>query len=167
MQPANRPNLHRKFITFVLAASMAITGFSAVPARADEDVARFIAGLAVLGILGAAINQNRHQNTYVSRSDTDPAYVHTPRPQPPHVHPQPRPLPPRVTRYDLPSQCLRYFPAYRNGRNLLGQHCLGNTYRHVSALPQQCRVTFWNGRSHKNAFRPDCLRQRGYRFVRR
>lgn len=157
MHPANHPNLHRKFIAFVLAASIAITGFSAAPARADEDVAKIIAGLAVLGILGAAINRDRHRNNHVTRAPANPVYV----------HPQPRPLPPRVARYDLPGKCLRNFPAFQNGKNLMGQKCLQKNYRHANSLPQHCRVTFWNGRHHKNAFKPQCLHRNGYRIVQR
>jgi len=167
MLPTNRPNLHRKFIAFVLATSVAIAGFSAAPARADEDVAKIIAGLAVLGILGAAINRNRHKETYVSRSTTNPVIVQPQRPRRPHAHPKPRPLPPRFTRYDLPGKCLRNFPAFQDGRNLMGQKCLQKNYRHATSLPQQCRVTFWNGRRHKNAFKPRCLRRNGYRIVQR
>lgn len=163
MHPTSRPNLHRKFIAFVLATSIAITGLSAAPARADDDVAKIIAGLAVLGILGATINKNRHRDN-VSRSTTNPVTV---RPQRPRAHPKPRPLPPRVTRYDLPGKCLRNVPAFRGGRNLMGQKCLQNNYRHANSLPQQCRVTFWNGRRHKNAFKPRCLRRNGYRIVQR
>ncbi|OUS34749.1 hypothetical protein A9Q94_15285 [Rhodobacterales bacterium 56_14_T64] len=157
MHSVNRPNLHRKFIAFVLAASIAITGFSAAPARADEDVAKLLAGLAVLGILGVAINRDRHRNNHVTRAPADPVIV----------HPQPRPLPPRVARYDLPGKCLRNFPAFQNGKNLMGQKCLQKNYRHANSLPQQCRVTFWNGRRHKNAFKPRCLRRNGYRITQR
>jgi hypothetical protein len=157
MHSATRPNLHRKFIAFVLATSIAITGFSAAPARAGDDVAKLLAGLAVLGVLGVAISKERRKNRTVSRNTVEPAPVHT----------QPRPLPPRIARYDLPGKCLRYFPAFRDGRNLVGQKCLRNNYRHVNALPQQCRVTFWNGRRHKSAFKPRCLRRNGYRIVQR
>ena len=158
MQSANRPNLHRKFIAFVLATSIAITGFSAAPARADEDVAKILAGLAVLGILGVAINKERHKNRNVTRTPVNPE----------PAYPAPRPLPPQVTRYDLPAECLRYFPEFRDGRNLVGQRCLRKQYRHnVKSLPQQCRVTFWDGRRHKNAFKPRCLRRNGYRMVQR
>jgi len=153
MQSFNRPNLHRKFIAFVLATSIAITGFSAVPARAEDDVAKILAGLAVLGIIGVAINKDRRR----SRTVVDPA----------PVHPEPRPLPPQVSRYDLPAHCLRFFPSYRDGKNLMGQKCLRKNYQHVRALPQNCRVTFWNGHRHKNAFKPRCLRRNGYRIVRR
>ena len=162
MQSATRPNLHRKFIAFVLATSIAITGFSTAPARADEDVAKIIAGLAVLGILGAAINKSRHQTTTVTRHVVTPAPVVVP------TYPRPRPLPPRIARYDLPGKCLRKYPAFQGGSNLVGQNCLNNNYRHnVNSLPQQCRITFWDGRHHKNAFKPRCLRRNGYRIVRR
>ncbi|NIZ62597.1 hypothetical protein DL239_16620 [Sedimentitalea sp. CY04] len=158
MPSAIRPNLHRKFIAFVLATSIAITGLSAAPARADDDVAKLLAGLAVLGVLGVAINKERRKNRTVTRTRVDP----TPS------YPTPRPLPPQVTRYDLPKECLRYVPEFRDGRNLVGQRCLRKNYRHsVKSLPQQCRVTFWNGRQHKNAFKPRCLRRNGYRMVRR
>jgi hypothetical protein len=159
MHSASRPNLHRKFIAFVLAASIAITGLSAAPARANDDVAKLLAGLAVLGILGVAINKERHKSRTVTRRAPEPDV--TP------LHPRPRPLPRRVARYDLPGKCLRYFPAFRNGRDLVGQRCLRNNYRHVNALPQQCRVTFWNGRHNKTAFKPRCLRRNGYRIVQR
>ncbi|WIY27779.1 hypothetical protein [Parasedimentitalea psychrophila] len=159
MPSATRPNPQRKFIAFILAASIAITGFSAAPARAGDDVAKLLAGLAVLGILGVAINKDRHQRGTVSRRVVEPAVV--------PVYQRPRPLPPRVTRYDLPEKCLRYFPAFRDGRALLGQKCLRNNYRHVKALPKQCRVTFGKGRRNKSAYKPRCLRRNGYRIVRR
>jgi len=159
MQPANCPNLHRKFIAFVLAASIAITGFSAAPARADEDFAKIVAGLAVLGILGAAINKDRHRRGTVTRLGNDPVLLPVPRGT--------RPLPPQVTRYDLPRGCVRYYPEFRDGRKLMGQRCLRKHYRHLTSLPQQCRVTFWDGRRHKNAFKPRCLRRNGYRIVHR
>ncbi|NRB16344.1 MAG: hypothetical protein HRU33_01880 [Rhodobacteraceae bacterium] len=157
MPSTTRPNPQRKFIAFILAASIAITGFSAAPARAGDDVAKLLAGLAVLGILGVAINKDRHQRSTVTRRAVVPAPVYQ----------RPRPLPPRVTRYDLPEKCLRYFPAFRDGRALLGRKCLRKNYRHVKALPQQCRVTVGNGSRNKSAYKPRCLRRNGYRIVRR
>jgi len=158
MAHATRPNLHRKFIAFVLMASLAVTGFSAAPARADEDVAKVIAGLAALAIIGAAINKNRHENNnnYVTQ------YPHKPT----HVHPKPRPLPPRVARYDLPSQCLRQIKGDRSNHKMLGAGCLNKRYGYANSLPSACRVKFWNGHRNKTAYRPTCLTQRGYRIVR-
>ncbi|MEL0438474.1 hypothetical protein [Phycobacter sp. K97] len=150
-------NQHRKFITLVLSLSLAVTGFSAAPARADEDVLKFIAGAALLGILGAAINDARHDRR------ANPSVVTPPRPP----HPGPRPLPPHVAKYDLPAQCVRYFPRYSNTRTLLGQKCLRKNYQYMHSLPQSCRVTFWNGQRNRAGYKPRCLQRKGYRLVQR
>jgi hypothetical protein len=156
MTRSNRPAPHRKFIAFVVCLSLAITGFSAVPARADEDVAKVLAGLAALAIIGKAIHDRRddRREAHVTRR---PAYT-----PPPAV--QPRPLPPRVARFDLPGQCLREFRGY-SGRKLLGEKCLQKNYRHTARLPQNCKVTFWNGRKNKTAYKSRCLMRQGYRIV--
>lgn len=162
---------HRKFIALILSLSLAITGISAAPARADEDVAKVLAGVALLGILGAAINDARHQDRYTAPVTTPPhghgypqhgAHPHHGRP-----HHGSRPLPFRVARYDLPAQCVRYFPRYSRSHTLVGENCLRRQYRYESALPQACRVTFWNGHKHRSGYKPTCLQNRGYRLVRR
>ncbi|ATF19881.1 hypothetical protein [Phaeobacter gallaeciensis] len=144
---------HRKFITLIVAAAIAVTGFSTAPARADEDVAKVLAGLAVLGIIGAIVKNNR---------DDDRQQVT--RPHRPH---RPKPLPPRVARYDLPAQCVRYFPRYSQSRTLMGRGCLRKQYGFEHKLPRACQVTFWNGKRNRVGYRPDCLKNRGYRITRR
>src|SRR6056297_1962117 len=47
--------LYRKFIATVLGAAVAVTGLTAAPARADNDAAKVIAGVAALAIIGAAV----------------------------------------------------------------------------------------------------------------
>lgn len=161
-------NAHRKFIAMIVAASIAITGFSAAPARADEDVAKFIAGMALLGILGAAINDARKDDRgHVTRTYKPPHnHGHAPRH---HTHNRHgghvKPLPPRVRRYDLPAHCVRYFPRYSRNYPLAGKGCLDRSYGKTHALPKACRVTFWNGRQHRTGFKPRCLKQHGYRMV--
>jgi len=149
---------HRKFIAFIVATSIAITGFSAAPARADEDVAKFIAGMALLGILGAAINDARKND----RAVTQPHYY----PHQPH-HPggQVRPLPPKLHKYNLPAQCVQYFPHYSQTYPLASNLCLKRHYGSTRALPAACKVRFWNGRNHRVGFKPNCLRKHGYRMV--
>ncbi|OIQ28417.1 MAG: hypothetical protein BM562_12960 [Alphaproteobacteria bacterium MedPE-SWcel] len=145
-------HVHRKFIALILAASVAVTGFAAGPARADgEDVAKFIAGLAVLGIIGAAINDHRDD-----------------RPRPPHVDPTPRPkpLPPRVRRYDLPSQCLTSLRVRGQSHRIVGLRCLRRTYDYSRDLPKSCYTELRNRDQHRRGYRPTCLRQHGYRLVR-
>ena len=48
--------IYRKFIATILAASIAITGFTAAPARADsDDYVKVIAGIAALAVIGSVI----------------------------------------------------------------------------------------------------------------
>lgn len=159
MAQTRRPAPHRKFIALILCLSLAITGFSAAPARADNDVAKVLAGLAALAIIGAAINEAQDDNRRRDHVTRQPVYT----PPPP---PRTRPLPPRIARYDLPGSCLRDFRGY-NGRKLLGKRCLENNYRHAASLPQSCQVTFWNGRKYRTAYKPRCLNKNGYRITSR
>lgn len=160
---------HRKFIALIVAASIAITGFSAVPARADEDVAKFIAGMALLGIIGAAINDAKKDDRHVTRTYNPPHnhnHGHGPKH---HTHNQHnghvKPLPPRVRRYDLPAHCVRYFPRYSQNRPLAAKGCLDRNYGRTQSLPQACKVTFWNGKRNRTGYKPGCLKNHGYRMV--
>ncbi|KIC13703.1 hypothetical protein [Leisingera sp. ANG-Vp] len=168
MAKTQGPKPHRKFIALIVAASIAITGFSAAPARADEDVAKFIAGMALLGILGAAINDARKDDgRHVSRTYNPPnQHRHGHKP---HAHNRHgghvKPLPPRVRRYDLPAHCVRYFPRYSQNRPLAAKGCLDRNYGRTHRLPQACKVTFWNGQRHRTGFKPRCLKRHGYRMV--
>ena len=56
--------MHRKFIATVMAAAIAVTTIGAAPAKAgDKELARFIVGVAALGVIAAAINDaDRKEN---------------------------------------------------------------------------------------------------------
>lgn len=50
----------RKFISLIIAASIAVTGLTAAPAQAsDRDLARALAAIAGVAIIGAAIHENK------------------------------------------------------------------------------------------------------------
>ncbi|NIZ15213.1 hypothetical protein [Phaeobacter sp. HF9A] len=147
---------HRKFIAFVLAAAVAVTGMSAAPARADNgDVAKFIAGAALLGIIGAAINDSRHRDDH---ADHHGHGGHQPVP--------PRPLPPRVRKYDLPVQCIKTVRAWGRDHQIAGMRCLKQNYRHVNSLPQNCYVKVENRHQKRHGYGVQCLANKGYRFTR-
>lgn len=56
-----------KFITLILAASVAVTGMTVTPARAsDRDVMLGLAALAGIAVLGASINDAKRDNRYVA-----------------------------------------------------------------------------------------------------
>ena len=151
----SRRSLHRKFIVTVLALSVAITGFNAAPARANgEDLAKILAGVAVLGIIGAAIHERKKD-----------------RRERPHVDPipdrHPRPLPPRLHRYDLPAQCLSTVRRRGHHQELLGARCLRRNYDHFRELPQACYTEVETRHDQARGYEPRCLRQYGYRLVSR
>lgn len=61
--------MSRKFISLVLAASLAVAGLTAAPARAgNDDLAKVLAGVAAVAVIGAVINENRKDRNdgYVS-----------------------------------------------------------------------------------------------------
>lgn len=64
--------MSRKFIASVLAASLAVTSFSAIPARADgDDLVKFLAGATALVIIGNALDDNKSSRREASRRDND------------------------------------------------------------------------------------------------
>ena len=163
-----RPQPHRKFIAMILALSLAVSGFSAAPARADEDVAKFLAGVVALGLIGAAVNdarKDRKREVYTyshgSRSHDDGR-----RHRDEYRH-QPRPLPKHVAKYDLPAHCVKIVPQYSQSRTVVSHHCLSKNYGYVNSLPGQCRLSVWNGHKQRTAYKTRCLEKNGYRLVNR
>ena len=159
--------MSRKFIAVIVASSLALTTLTATPSFAgsrDRDKALLgIAGIILLGSAIADANKRGHR---------DRGYVEPHRPNvKPHVRgPQgvsPRPLPPRVSRYVLPAQCLRNVQTRRGDVRFLGRHCLNNNYRAVHKLPQQCSMRVKTRGKLHSGFATRCLRQFGYRIGRR
>jgi hypothetical protein len=147
--------MHRSFIAAIIAATIVITGFSAAPARAGgDDIAKALAGLAMLAIIGKAISDNRdgHQ---VSRQAA-----------PRHQYVQPRPLPKRIARNALPGQCLRVIDTRRGTTRMFMRRCLERNYRYVNRLPQACAQRVRTDRGPRYGYNARCLRQSGFRIAR-
>lgn len=167
--------MHRKFIALVVSTAIAVTGISASQARA-ADAHDILGGLAAIAILGAAIHhydkkkdRRQQQEQHVTRNHGKPypaPYQGKPYPLPqqqPGGHARPRPLPQDVARFNLPSQCLRQETGYRGNGPVLGARCLSRSYGYADSLPQQCKVSYWNGERTRTGYEPNCLRQFGYR----
>lgn len=77
-----------KFISLVVAASMAVTSFTAAPARAsDKELARALAAIAGIAIIGAAIHDNsKRKDSHVSTRGNHGYYGHQPRRAHKNVH---------------------------------------------------------------------------------
>lgn len=164
--------MHRKFIALIIALSMAVTGLSAVPARADtQGVVAALAGIAAFAMIGAAIHNSQNRPDPVVIQPQTPTYGYTPNnPKPPHNphHPH-RPTPPRpqASQFDLPAQCLRDMRSFSGQQLYFGNHCLQSNYRHVNSLPRSCQIQYWDGqiRANRGGYSASCLRSRGYRVA--
>lgn len=166
---------HRRFIALVLAAAVAVTGLGAAPAQAnDRDLARFLAGLAAVGIVAAAINDKQRRDDrargHVTRQQPYyPPVVHAPpRHQGYQNHVAPRPLPQKARAAILPSQCLLTVSDRRGARNVYGANCLQNSNISTARLPDRCALTVvgQQGRG-RTAYDAGCLADYGYRTARR
>ncbi|MEP2891704.1 hypothetical protein [Tateyamaria sp.] len=163
--------IQRPFIATIAAAAIAITGFSAAPARAsDNDAAKALAIVLGLAVAGAVIHK-RNDDKKARRE----SYTHKPVPQthkrtvsPQRKHVQPRPLPSKVNRKLLPKGCLSNLRTDR-GRHIqaFGQNCLSRNYKFSSSLPQHCgqRVRTRHGAGY--AYEAQCLSRQGYQLARR
>ena len=168
--------MHRKFITLILAASMAVTGLSAAPARADaEDAAQVIAGVAAIAILGAAIAKSKDDNDHVTRNRGHIRHDNRHRGRGQQWNNRhrgnkhARPLPNRVQRKLLPGSC-QITARAGNGQHLrgFGRHCLTRNYGYTNSLPRACetRVRARNG-APRTIYRGRCLQQHGYSVANR
>lgn len=171
--------MHRKFIALIVGIAIAVTGFSA-PARADsKDLAKILFGVAALAMIGKAIEDRKDrkeqeqaaQNTYQPPYHAQPNYPRPTYPRPTysqgHGSPYPaRPLPPQVSRYDLPGQCIRTYTVNRTYVRLLASDCLRQSYRYSGALPEVCKFYFRDHTGSHTGYEPVCLRDRGYRIAR-
>ncbi len=134
----------RPVVAMFLAAALAFTPVAASPARAgNDDAAKVIGALIVLGLIGAAINHNSRTNTAI--------------PNPLHLK-------------NLPGSCLKTFDTRFGNESFFGKRCLRNNFQNWAGLPAQCALTIqtenWNGNQvQRHVYQPRCLRQEGYRIA--
>ena len=155
--------MHKRFIAIIITATVAITGFTAAPARADsDDLAKALAGIAALAIVGKIIHDRNEDKRAVTRHNVYKPPHHVQRPHPV----KPRPLPPQVSRRLLPEQCLRRAEGRHGITRVFGARCLERNYRHVASLPNHCSEQVWTKRGWRWGYNAHCLRQNGYRVNR-
>ncbi len=134
--------MKKGFIALALAASVALTGFAATPARADgEDIAKVLLGLVVIGAIANAIDKDDPAPEPVTRRD----------PRPDH----------RL----LPRACLRPFETRHGTRYGFGERCIENRVGRIN-LPERCERRGENRRGRMRTFYAEhCMARRGYRVA--
>ncbi len=177
--------MSRKFIAAVLAASLAITTFSAAPARAADgrDVLKALGTAGVLYMLGNAIAEAREDAKDDRKKDKKKKKEqqrqeelakqwrqrHEERRE--ERHDNRRNDPPRVvgpafgqrqdTKYVLPSRCMMRIDG-GGSRYAFDRDCMTNAGVRTSRLPDACEMYVRDGGRKERAFDGSCLRRKGY-----
>jgi hypothetical protein len=179
--------MHRKLISTVLAATLAMTSFTAPAQAGDRDTARALAAIAGIAVLGAIINdrndRKRSQHQSITRQQpykhndiirrAEPRYTDRyvqPR-KPRHidrtVRPlQPKPLPHRVARKLLPGECLRSLRTRQGKVRMFGARCLQNNFSYANRLPAECGIRVRTNNGPRRGYEARCLRGYGYQLAR-
>ncbi len=144
--------LHRRLIATILAASVAVTGLTAAPARADNsDLAKVLLGATALVVIGSAIAEG---------ADRDRRVIHRAPPRTKVVR--------HHHRYKAPvSHRGAYAPVRRHGAYAPVRHRQVHSHapRRVQpgrariALPKACRV---RNAGNRTVYSARCLQRRGY-----
>jgi hypothetical protein len=158
--------MNRNLIALILAFSLFLTGFSAIPARAGSDnIAKVAFGAFALVIVGNILhntNKNNNRKNEVSKGQY-PTNVFFP---PQNKHPKKRPPQHSKAKPTLPSSCFFNVHTPYGPRGVYGRKCLNEKMRYVTRLPISCHdnVPIRNGR-RAEVFAARCLSKHGYRVA--
>lgn len=129
-----------------LSLTIFLTSLSATaaPARADEDVAKVLAGLALLGIIASVANK---RDEPVARKHPPHRPVVTPRPVP--------------SLKVAPRRCLQKQWTHRGTRTVYAAGCMQHASK--SAPPRACLQAARTKSGPTRFYSPGCLRKHGWR----
>jgi hypothetical protein len=140
----------RKFLATLLSAAIVATTATTAPARADEDVAKVLGGLLVLGVIAKAIDD---RNDRKRRKATG----HVAKP---HVAPRPHVQPRRHAKI-ASRQCLTETWTHRGPRQVYAARCLQSSVR--AQLPHNCLRKNHNHSGPRYYYGRRCLQHYGWR----
>ena len=148
----------RQFIAALLSLSIGFSALATAPARADEDVVKVIAGLALLGILANAAKDNKRE---VATQRAHKPY-RAQRAHPRHAQKaKPRRAKSNRARKVAPRRCLREQWTHNGVRDVYGAGCMKNNARH--ALPRNCKRVVETRNGVRRFYTPNCLRKHGWK----
>jgi len=163
--------MYRKFIALILASALAVSslGPRAAQAADAEDVAKLLAGLTALAIIGAAVSDRNDNNSRSKHKHGQGQKKHYTRQYNHSGHGN-------VTRhkqqhrnhYALPGKCRT--SGYLQGHKVQGFRagCLQRNHVNVNALPRNCALRYRDQSQNRSVtlFTQSCLRQQGYHVAR-
>ena len=153
----------------VTAGLTALSLALSVPTTAqagNDDVAKALAGLALIAIVGAALSDNNGR----TQVQVTPPQSYPNRREGVRSHDEHRSdnwghNARRVAL--LPEACSIELNRHGETRELYNSRCLRRTYANFDALPSDCQTTYRQNGHTRNGFNASCLRQYGFRTERR
>ncbi len=164
-----------KNLTIAAFTALGIT-LSPVPAAADgQDIAKVIAGIAVLGLIAKAAEDRRDRrkeavtSSQFGRIDSldnrrGTRIIEGDIRRPGEFK---RKSVGKFKRRALPERCLRIVETNRRDRLVYTRGCLKRHYEHTSRLPQNCVRQIRTDRGLRTVYGARCLARDGWRVARR
>lgn len=153
-----------KFAAGLVALSIAISGASALPARAsDEDVAKIIGGLATLFIVGKAIENSKSKSKPKAKTER----YESPK-RSGHTFPS-RGVGRfgRTNAFDVPNSCVMSVQGkHHRIQTVAVESCVMRERRSAVPLPRACETKVRTDRARFDAYDVGCLNNFGYRVTR-
>ena len=159
----------RKFIATVVSAAITVAVIGNAPARADDSLARALAAIVGVAVVGAVIQNQLEDDRNEKRASKNRSGV-----RPAHLHhrdrvinrAQQRKTPHRANRWLLPGDCLRSFNTGYARYRVFGKRCLEQTWGATGQLPNACKVKFRSNSKNRVGYGARCLRRAGYQLAR-
>jgi hypothetical protein len=171
-----------RFAKLVLSGLTALSlSLAPVPASAGpdgEDIAKALAGLAVLGLIAHSANDRKKKRRAAAAQTVTNPYGSIE-----HGLPSGRVIEGEIRRpgqpgqkgnywqdrardVALPDQCLLVVRTDRGDRTAYGKRCLQRNYRHYTKLPNDCRLQVRTDRGVRQVYGARCLRRDGWQVAR-
>lgn len=155
--------LARLAIAGLTAVSLTLIPISASARPDSEDVAKTLAGLALLGFIASRANSSSSSRTTSTQSSISSAPVIDGT----FVDQTARKKRPGYKQLTLPSQCRRIVRTSRGDRLVYGQRCLERSFNYARNLPNSCERLVRTDRGLRTVYGARCLRNDGWTLAAR
>jgi len=163
----------RRFIATVVSAAIAVAVIGNAPARADEALARTLAAIVGIAVVGAVIqnqledDKKEKRAKRVSKNRSGVIYSNARHKDNVIKRAPPRRQTHRVNRFLLPGDCLRSFSSPNGRYRVFGRTCLERNFGFTRQLPKACKVKFRANNKNRVGYGARCLGRAGYQLARR
>ena len=159
---------HRKALTVSTVVALALTFLPSQVSAGSEHFGSIIAGLAVFGLLAAALDDIDDGKSTAKAHTRRPGDWHHGHRHRNHASAKPNVIDGRILSRDapehvgyrrkpLPDVCRRIVRSGGGHRTVYSAACLDLNYRHVSRLPERCERIVRTGREYLIVYGARCL----------